>query len=126
MTLKPASLALVFALSHSMSSQDQPAQVCFYRENHLIASAARAEVFMDGKRVCMLRSGHYCAATVLAGDHIIGNNETRFTFEPGRTYYLKITTNKGSLGSWAGMPEWKATLEADGAKKVAHMKDNTD
>jgi hypothetical protein len=126
MTLNPAALALVFVLSHSLSAQDQLAQVYFYRENHLIASASRAEVFMDGKRVCMLRSGHYCTATVPAGEHIIGNNETTFTLEPGRTYYLKITTNKGSLGSWVMMPEWKATLEPDGAKKVARMKNNAD
>ena len=122
---------LLTTLSHAKaqvlapaSLKDQPVQVYFYRENHLIASAGRAEVFMDGKRVCMLRSNHYCAATVPAGQHTIGNNESKFTFEPGQTYYLKITTNKGSLGSWALMPEWKATLEPDGAKKIARMKNN--
>jgi hypothetical protein len=126
MLRKPAIFALACALTNCMFGQDQPAQVYFYRENHFFGSASRAEVFMDGKRVCMLRSSHYCTAAVPAGEHVIGNNESKFTFEPGRSYYLKITTNKGSLGSWAGAPEWKATLEPDGVRKVAHMKNNSD
>ena len=98
MPLRPAVFALALALSSPTVAEDQPAQLYFYRENHLIGSAGRAEVFMDSK----------------------------FIFEPGRIYYMKITTNKGSLGSWAGMPEWKATLEPDGAKKVPQMKNNAD
>jgi hypothetical protein len=106
--------------------QDQPAQIYFYRENHIVLSAGRAQVLMDGKIVCMLRSSHYCAASVPAGEHIIGNNEVKFMFEAGQTYYLKISGNKASATSWLGVPEYKATLEPDGAKKIAHMKNNTD
>jgi hypothetical protein len=119
-------LGAAIFLSSVAASEDQPAQLYFYRENHLIGSAGRAEIFMDGKRICMLRSNHYCRTAVSAGDHAIGNNESKFTFEAGRTYYLKVTTNKGSLGSWAMMPEWKATVQSDGAGKVARMKSNDD
>lgn len=79
------------------------AQVVFFRPKKYVGSALKFSVRENGKGLCKLYNGSYCAIDFEPGvrEFTISKDATRLELEPGETYYL---LNKITMGVARGRP----------------------